>query len=141
MTEDRTIQVSLLAIRIGVMVIFVAWTMDKIVNAAHFNATLEMYYHTTLPSAVLLVVGTLELLLLLVFFFSNRYKTITYGFVLAAHLLTTLVSSWRLFPPFEPHMLLHYATLPTLAGCLLLFWLRDRDTLLKLGSAPIGVAS
>ena len=136
MTEDRTTQLSLLAIRVGVMIVFMAWTFDKIVNAAHFNATLEMYYHTTLPSAVLLVVGVIELLLLLVFFFSNRYKTITYGFVLAAHTLTTLVSSWRLFPPFEPHMLLHYATLPTLAGCLLLFWLREKDTLLKIESPP-----
>lgn len=141
MSEDRALQVSLLAIRIGVVIVFMAWTFDKIVNAAHFNATLEMYYHTTLPSAVLLVVGTLELLLLLVFFFSNRYKTITYGFVLAAHTLTTVVSSWRLFPPFEAHMLLHYASLPMLAGCLLLFWLREKDTLLKLGSAPVGVAS
>ena len=137
MTDGKAIQISLLAIRVGVMIVFMAWTLDKIVNAAHFNATLEMYYHTTLPSTVLLVVGVLELLLLLVFFFFNRYKTITYGFVLAAHILTTLVSSWRLFPPFEKHMLLHYATLPTLAGLILLFWLREKDTLLKFESAPV----
>jgi len=131
MNQEKPIQLSLLAIRIGIVIVFMAWTLDKIINPQHFNDMLEMYYHTTLSHTALLIIGVVEILLLVLFFFFNRYKTYTYGFILLAHIMTTLVASWRFFPPFEKHMLLHYAGLPMLAACLLLFVVRDRDPLFK----------
>jgi putative oxidoreductase len=76
--------------------------------------------------------GLAELILLL-FFLAGQFKTFTYGVILFAHTVTTLVSAWRLFPPYEVHQLLYFGSLPMLGACVALFLMREKDTLMTLG--------
>lgn len=65
-------------------------------------------------------------------FVLGLFKKWTYGSVLLFHAVSTL-SSWQQYlTPFEGPHLLFFAAWPMLAGCLMLFWLREEDTLLAL---------
>lgn len=131
MTDEKRLQISLLGLRIGVFVVFMAWTLDKIVNFKHNSGMIKHYYNVDVSETFLLVLGVAELILLLAFL-AGKYKTLTYGVVLFAHTVTTLVSGKRLFPPYEIHQLLYFGALPMLAACLALFLLRERDTMMTI---------
>ena len=134
MTSEKRLELALLALRIGIIIVFTAWTLDKIFAYEHNSGMIGHYYGgITISQPVLLAIGIAELVLLFVFFFTNYYKTITYGIILIAHTVTTIVSFKRLLPPYEIHQLLYFGSLPLLAACIALFLLRDDDTLFKFG--------
>jgi uncharacterized membrane protein len=128
MTDDMKIRVSLLSLRLGVAAVFLAWTIDRIVNYAHNSGMMAHYYHVQISEPILMVMGIVELLLVLAFL-AGKFKTYSYGFILIAHSATTIASSWRLLPPYEIHQLLYFGSLPMLGACIALFLLRDKDTL------------
>jgi uncharacterized membrane protein YphA (DoxX/SURF4 family) len=132
MPEEKRIQLSLLALRLGVFVVFMAWTLDKIFNYQHNSGMIKGYYHIEVPQWFLTSLGIAELLLLLAFL-AGLYKTFTYGFILAAHTVTTVASSWQLLPPYKIHQLLYFGSIPMLAACIALFLLRDSDILMSIG--------
>ena len=102
-------------------------------NYEHNSGMIMHYYHFAVPQWFLMSLGIVELTLLLAFL-AGMFKTVTYGVILFAHTVTTLVSSWRLLPPYEPHQLLYFGSLPMLAACIALYLLRDKDTLLSLNN-------
>jgi hypothetical protein len=124
------LKISLLGLRLGVFIVFIAWTLDKLINYKHNSGMISHYYHVEVPQWFLTALGLAELALLLAFLLLGRYKTFTYGIILFAHTVTTFVSSGRLFPPYEIHQLLYFGSIPMLAACLALFLLRDQDTLM-----------
>lgn len=132
MTDEKKLKVALFALRIGVFIVFMAWTLDKIVNFKHNSGMIKHYYNVEVSEMFLIVLGVAELILLLAFLV-GKYKTFTYGVVLFAHSVTTLVSAKRLFPPYEIHQLLYFGALPMLAACLALFLLRESDTIMNIG--------
>lgn len=132
MTDEKKLKVSLLALRIGVFIVFMAWTLDKMINFEHNSGMIKHYYNVEVSESFLLVLGLVELILLLAFLI-GKYKTFTYGVVLFAHSVTTLVSAKRLFPPYEIHQLLYFGAVPMLAACLALFLLRESDTMMNIG--------
>jgi hypothetical protein len=132
--SDLRLKVALLGLRIAVFIVFAVWALDKIFNYQHNSGMVMHYYHIELPEWFLMSLGAAEAVLLLAFL-AGLFKTFTYGLILLAHTVSTVVSSWRLLPPYEIHQLLYFGSLPMLAACLALFLLRDRDTLITIHSA------
>ncbi|WOJ98607.1 DoxX family membrane protein [Congregibacter brevis] len=131
MTRDTRIRISLLALRMGVFAVFMVWTLDKLFNYQHNSGMISHYYHVDLPQWFLVALGLAELGMLFGFLL-GLFKNFTYAAVLVAHAVTTLVSSWRLLPPYEIHQLLYFGSLPMLAACVALYLLRSEDTLWNL---------
>lgn len=122
---------ALLSLRLGVFLVMLMWTLDKFVNPEHAAGVFASFYGLDgLGTAIVMVIGVLELLLILAFV-AGLYKRWTYGAVLVLHGLSTL-SSWQMYLGFEN--LLFFAAWPMLAACYALFILRDEDTLLTAGS-------
>lgn len=130
MTEEMGTRIGLLAMRLGVATVFMAWTIDKIVNYSHNSTMISHYYGLIISQPVLLTVGIIELLILLAFI-AGMYKTFTYGFILLAHTGSTIVSFHKLLPPYEIHQLLYFGSIPMLGACIGLFLMRKKDTLLS----------
>lgn len=129
MTEEWGTRIGLLSMRLGVATVFMAWTIDKMVNYAHNAGMIGHYYGLQISQPVLLAVGIVELVIVLAFI-AGIYKTLTYGFILLAHTGTTIASFHRLLPPYEIHQLLYFGSIPMLGACIGLFLMRDKDTLL-----------
>jgi putative oxidoreductase len=127
MTNDRDrIATALLALRLGVFIVMLMWTLDKFVNPAHAAAVFENFYGLAgVGSAILMAVGVAELLLILAFVAGYR-KRFTYGAVLVLHGISTLSSYRQYLQPFDN--LLFFAAWPMLAACFALYLLRDFDT-------------
>lgn len=125
------VKVSLFAMRLGVAIVFLAWTIDKIVNYSHNSGMINHYYKIAISQPILLAMGIAELIVVLLFLV-GKFKNVTYAIILFAHSVTTLVSSWRLFPPYELHQLLYFGSLPMLGACIGLYLMRDKDTLFTL---------
>ena len=130
MTFEKRLTIGLLAARLGVACVFLVWAIDRLTNYAHNSGMMEHYYFIKFPPAALLAMGLIELVFVLGFLFGVK-KFWTYGFILAAHAVTTLVSFKRLIPPYETHELLYFGAIPMLGACVFLFLLREYDTLLN----------
>lgn len=134
MANEKVLQQALFVLRVGIMIVFVMWTIDKFANYKHFSGMFAHYYWgIKISQPVLLMLGVGEVILLMLFFFTNYFKKWTYGIILVAHLITTLISFHRLLPPYEIHQLLYFGSIPLLCSCIALFLLRDEDTLFKFG--------
>jgi putative oxidoreductase len=131
MTFDRKLQISLLALRLGVATVMFMWAWDRVTNYAHNAKVTSHYYHLDLSQPVLTGLGIVQLAILTGFLL-GRAKTLTYGYVLLAHLGATIASAHQMLPPYERHQLLYFGALPMLAACLALFLLREEDKLLSL---------
>lgn len=134
MTRDDRLEWSLLALRLGVFVVMLVWTLDKLVNPAHAAAVFGKFYGLSgLGQAAFYFIGAAELALVTAFVV-GLWKPWTYALVLLLHAVSTL-SAWRQYlDPFDN--LLFFAAWPMLAACLALYLLRDADRRLTLGAAP-----
>lgn len=130
MNDTDRLQVSLVALRLGVFIVMFMWALDKIVNPDHAAAVFENFYMLEgMGGGILAVIGGLQILVVLAFL-AGFLKTWTYGLVLLMHAVSTL-SSWQQYLAPWDH-LLFFAAWPMLAACLALFLLRDRDQLFSL---------
>jgi hypothetical protein len=128
---DQRLPTALFTLRITVFLVMLMWTLDKILNPGHAGAVFENFYFIPgLGSVVLTAIGVAELVIILLFL-AGIAKFWTYGAVLAFHAISTL-SSWEMYLGFDN--LLFFAAWPMLGACFALFWLRDQDTLLTVGS-------
>lgn len=130
---DRRLPFSLLLLRVGVAVVMLAWSIDKLLRPEHAAGVFGAFYGLPgLGEAAFYVIGTLQLLVVLAFL-AGAWRTWTYGAVLAMHAVSTLSSFRQYLAPFEGPNLLFFAAWPMLAACIALFLLRDLDTLWAVG--------
>ena len=129
MNRKNRVRSSLVWLRLGVFLVFFAWTLDKFVNPGHASKVFEGFYGISLPANSLLFgLAFLELLVILAFL-AGLWKTWTYGFVLVFHGISTLSSYEQYIPHYGADVnLLFFAAWPMLAACWVLFSLRDLDT-------------
>jgi len=120
---------ALLALRLGVFIVMLMWTLDKFVNPAHASGIFAGFYGIEgLGEALIYGLALLELVLVLGFV-AGAYKRLTYGIILLFHGATTLIS-WKYYLGFGN--LLFFAAWPMFAACYALYILRDADTLFTL---------
>ena len=132
MTDEKKLQWGLFSLRIGIAVVFLAWTIDKIVNYSHNSGMIKHYYFVEVSQPILLAIGIAELVLILLFI-AGKFKNVTYALILVFHLVTTIASAKRLLPPYAIHQLLYFGSIPMLAACICLYLNRESDTLFTLG--------
>lgn len=128
---DGKLQLSLLLLRLGVFIVMFMWTIDKFINPGHAAKVYEKFYYIAgMESAVMYVIGAIEIIILLMFL-AGYMKKYTYGAVLIFHAVSTLSSFRQYVAPFEGPNLLFFAAWPMLAACIALFLLRDQDRMLS----------
>jgi len=135
MSLAQRLAISLLALRLGVFLVMLMWTLDKFVNPGHSAAVFENFYGLAGFGGLLLaILGAAELLLILAFV-AGLWKRWTYGAVLVLHGISTLSSYAQYLSPWDN--LLFFAAWPMLAACFALYLLRDQDALMTFGSGRL----
>ena len=132
-SHENKLQLSLLSLRVTVFLVMFMWTIDKFINPAHAIKLYENFYYIAgLESVLMYLIGTIEIVILLLFLvgYKRRY---TYGAVLLFHTVSTLSAFKQYLAPFEGPHLLFFAAWPMLAACFTLFLLRDQDNRLSIG--------
>jgi putative oxidoreductase len=126
MTDRDRIATALVALRAGVFIVMLMWTLDKFVNVTHAMRVFENFYGIGgLGPGTMAAIGAAQMLLILAFVVGYR-KRISYGGVLVLHGISTLASYRQYLDPFNN--LLFFAAWPMLAACFALYLLRDLDT-------------
>jgi len=116
----------LLALRAGVFIVMLMWTLDKFVNVSHAARVFENFYGIAgIGGGLTTAIGAAELLLIIAFAVGYQ-KRFSYGGVLVLHGVSTLSSYRQYLDPFNN--LLFFAAWPMLAACFALYRLRDFDT-------------
>lgn len=118
---------SLLGLRLGVFIVLLMWTLDKLVNPEHAAIVFKVFYSIpALSSGISYLIGGLQLVLILSFLigFQKRWATLI---ILVMHLSSTLVSFGRYMDPWGPSNLLFFAAWPMLAAIVMLYLLREFD--------------
>jgi putative oxidoreductase len=123
----RYLPLSLMLLRVGVFVVFLMWTLDKLFNPEHTAQIFAGVYKLEgLGVGVFYILGALQLILIIAFVL-GVLKTWTYGAITVFHGIATLAPFGRYLDPFDN--LLFFAAWPMLASCIALFLLRDYDKL------------
>jgi len=133
MAEDKTLGWALVALRIGLAILFLIWALDKLVNVDHAKAVFAGFYGQnaeTMSSSLPYALGAIQLVLVLAFA-AGAFKTVTYGALLLMHLATCIVSAKLHLDPFGTPNILFWANWPILGALIALFLLRDRDRTLS----------
>lgn len=119
---------SLLGLRLGVFVVFLMWTVDKLVNPTHAAVILKVFYSVPdVNTSIPYIMGIVQLALILSFLVGFK-KRITTAILLILHLSSTLVSFSHYLDPWAGSNLLFFAAWPMLAAVVALYFLRDYDT-------------
>src|SRR5258708_37229876 len=126
MDVPARIRLSLLLLRIGVFIVMLMWTLDKLVRPGHAGGIFKKFYGIDPGGPTLFhALGALELLLLALFV-TGTAKRFSYGAVLLLHTVSTFSAYRQYLQPFDN--LLFFAASPMLAACIALYLLRDLDT-------------
>ncbi|MET4026375.1 putative oxidoreductase [Marinobacter sp. MBR-99] len=132
----KQLPIALLLLRLGVFIVFLFWTLDKLVQPEHAAKVFGAFYGLDgLGETAFYLIGAAQLVLILAFL-AGIFKTWTYGAILVFHGVSTLSAFGKYIQPFDN--LLFFAAWPMLAACAALFLLREYDTLtLSRQSAPV----
>ena len=134
MTErDTTLEAALLALRLGLTILFAVWALDKLLAPDHAKNVLAIFYgqdKDAISDTLPLVLGLSQLVLVIAFAI-GALKTVTYGALLAMHAVTTIVSLKMHLDPFAVPNILFWANWPILGALVALFLLRHRDRMLS----------
>lgn len=132
MNFDTRLKISLLALRVGVFIVMIMWTIDKFVNPAHASKVFAKFYFIPgLSHTIAFAIGAAQLILVLAFLFGIK-KRWSYGIVLILHAVSTFSSYMMYLDPWGPRNLLFFAAWPMLAAIFALYMLRDKDSFLTL---------
>jgi hypothetical protein len=129
-TRDRTLEISLLLLRLSLGAFFLVWSIDKIINPEHAERVFAGFYMMSISGEVVLAAGIVQAVIVLAFM-AGAFKTLTYGALLLMHAVSTL-STWKhLIAPYSPDTsILFWAAVPLVFALVALFTLRGRDRLL-----------
>lgn len=134
LNDSFRLKLSLLLLRYGVGLVFLMWTIDKLVRPSHAAGVFAHFYliKDVAPTVMKsLAVG--ELLLILAFLIGWRRRHI-YGVIVLLHGVSTFSSYGQFADPFSGTNLLFFASWPMLAAAVALFLMREEDTLFTVGN-------
>lgn len=118
-------------LRLGLGAFLLMSSVDKFISPTSALSSFAQLFNLTLSPSLIMVIGACELVLSLLIIF-GFYKTVTYGLGLILHVVTTATSYQKILSPFgENHLVI--ASIPILFAFIVLFLLRDFDTLWTLG--------
>ncbi len=122
--HQNRLELSLFLLRLGIFIVMIAWTLQKLIDPGSAARIYENYYYIGgLGSTTMIIIGLIELVIILAFL-AGLWKKYSYGFVMIVHAISTL-SSWDRY--IIDINMLFFAAWPMLAACVTLFLLRDLD--------------
>lgn len=121
----KRLPLALLFLRLGVFIVLLVWTLDKLLIPTHAALIFQKYYFINDAASMMFLVGVVEMVLIIGFIigFMKRW---TYGIVLVMHTMSTLAIFGKYL---DLSSLVYFASWPMLAACFALYYLRDADTL------------
>ncbi len=125
---NAKLKLSLFILRVSIFIVMLVWTVSSFLNPHSntiFNNLFDLSYSTVY------VVSTIEFILIGGFLL-GLFKTTTYGAVLLIQAISVFSVIDKFFKPFAGSNLLFFASLPMLAACFMLFFLRKKDTFFSL---------
>jgi putative oxidoreductase len=133
--DSNRVGVALLVLRVTVFVVMLIWTIDKFLRPAHAASVYEHFYFLRgLGPTIMYAIGVVELAILIAFVIGFA-PWLTYGLVLLFHAVSTFSAFRQYLHPFEGPNILFFAAWPMLGACFTLYYLRDLDTIFRLGSS------
>ena len=127
-TRDK-LRLGLFLLRISTGMFFLVWSIDKFVNSAHTIRVFEKFYSVDISSQVSFGLGILQTAIVLAFMIGlfRPWSTLA---LLAMHTVS-VGSTWaHLIAPYAGGPgLVFWAGVPVWFGLLLLYLMRDEDTL------------
>ncbi|PCM45923.1 hypothetical protein [Marinobacter sp. ANT_B65] len=123
----KQLPLALLLLRLGIFIVFLVWTLDKLLYPEHAAKVAGAFYGLENPGDNIFYIMGLAQLALILAFLAGLFKTWTYGAILIFHGASTLSAFGKYLQPFDN--LLFFAAWPMLAACAALFLLREYDTL------------
>ncbi len=124
---------ALLILRLSVAAFFAIWVIEKFVAPEKTQAIWgAFYFYENLPLEASYAIGVIQAVVLLAFVLGIATFWST-GFLMVIHALSTLSTWERMIAPYEGVNHLFWAAVPALGALIVLFMLRDEDTLLTVG--------
>ena len=133
-TQLARLELSLLLLRVGIFIVLLAWTLDKLLNPGHAISIFEEFYFIRgLGNMVMIGIGIIELIFILVFL-AGLWKRYTYGIVILIHTISA-IAPWEKYTVElgATYSMLYYADWPMLAAAITLYVLRDLDVKYTVG--------
>jgi len=128
---ERNIKLPLFLTRLSVFLFLLPWQTMRFTSPDSINGIAKGFYKFTMPGWLVTASGVLMMALLFAFLLGIK-KRISYGVLFILHAVGTLTTYSKLFPPYEQFDRLFLAAIPTAGAMLLLYCLRDEDTMFSL---------
>jgi len=132
-TSSERLPLSLFLLRISLGGFFLVWAIDKLVRPEGAVKIFNVFYAINISTDVAIGLGAAQVVLCLAFIL-GIYKTIVYGYSIIIHAVSTLASYNQIIHPYTGTNHLFLAAVPVLAAFIVLFLMRNEDTLLTIGA-------
>lgn len=129
----HTLKLPLFLTRLSIFLFMLPWQLMRFTKPEAINNISSKYYKFSMPEIGSTITGVLMIALLIAFLVGFK-KKISYLLVLILHGVGTVMTIPNLIPGLEGYNQLFLAAIPAVAAMLLLFCLRDEDTMLSLKS-------
>lgn len=126
----HTLKLPLFLTRLSIFLFMLPWQIMRFTKPDVINNISNKYYKFSMPEIGSTITGVLMIALLLAFLIGFK-KKISYLLVLILHGIGTLMTLPNLIPGLEGYNQLFLAAVPALGAMLLLYCLRDEDTMLS----------
>ena len=128
----HSLKLPLFLTRLGLFLFMLPWQLTRFKNPEMIDTISKTYYKFSMPEVGSTITGVLMMALLIAFLVGFK-KKISYLLVLVLHGIGTVMTIPNLIPGLEGYNQLFLAAVPALAAMLLLYCLRDEDTMLSVG--------
>lgn len=126
LNQDKKLALCLFLLRLGVGLVFLVWTFDKILVPEHATKVFAGFYGMAISDNIAIGIGVLQLFFVAAFLAGYK-KGITYLAALVFHGASTFSAFSKYLAPLDN--LLFFAAWPMLAACFTLYMMRDSDVL------------
>jgi len=137
MHEGANRGAALFALRATLSLFFLGWTLEKFIKPEATIAIGEMFYGVEIGPVLAMGVGVVQAVMLVLFAF-GLYRTLSYGFFLATHTVSVLVTVPMMLDPFSGYNHLLFAGIPVWGALFALFLMRDEDRLFAFEPRRVG---
>jgi len=126
----HALKLPLFLTRLSIAIFLAPWVYMRLTQVEAGKGLFAKYYKIpNMPDIVAMGIAGLWLIVLIAFVLGFK-KKLSYGLVLLFHTVGTLFTIPYLIPGTENFNILFYAAIPTIAAMLLLYIVRDEDTML-----------
>ena len=126
-----SLRLPLLLTRVSIFLFLLPWQLMRFSKPESINNISQKYYKFAMPEIGSTITGVIMMALLLAFLLGFK-KRISYGLIALLHGIGTAMTIPNLIPGIDSYNQLFLAAIPALMAMVLLYCLRNEDTLLSI---------